>query len=124
MRKIIKNNLAFLLLVTFISVILCNITSCDKKDDNSDNNTEQLEFIDLSAESDTVFINSSTNVTATATGYDLSYNWASTGGIIYGSGAEVLFGTPNCTPGDKIISCSVKDGNNNSETKQITITVL
>ncbi len=111
----------------FCLLLLAVIMSCKKddngKNDNGDNGTP-LVFSELVAESDTIVSGTSTSITATATGYNLTYSWSATAGNILGSGHEVIYTTPPCVPGINQISCTIKDGNNKTETKNINIVVL
>lgn len=85
---------------------------------------KSLSFISLTAEDNTIEAGSNTAVKAVAFGYNLTYHWSTSVGAILKSGSEVLY---TCCPdfkGEAIITCTVKDGYGNSESKSVTITVI
>lgn len=108
-------------------IIFLSLPSCNKnEDDNTPIDTTQLplEYLSLEIEEDTLPLLATTNVTATATGYQLSYFWSATMGDILGSGKEIQYLAPNCTLGEQVISCKVQDGNGQSETKTVVIFIV
>ena len=118
-------NISIKVSVIFL-VFALMIISC-KNDDNDNGNGDgtPLIFSELKAESDTIYAGASTTITATATGYKLTYYWSATAGDIFVLGAgKIEYGTPPCILGVNTVTCTVKDGNNNSETKSIDIVVL
>ncbi len=106
----------------YASILIC----CDKNDDDHTNGSGKtpFEFTALEADADTIFLGSSTNIKAYASGFNLSYSWKATEGSILGSGQEITYTTSPCSVGTNTISCTVKDDNDNSETKSIQIVVL
>ena len=87
-------------------------------------NHKSLSFISLTAEDNTIDAGSNTAVKAVAFGYNLTYHWSTSVGAILKSGSEVLY---TCCPdfyGEAIITCTVKDGYDNSKSKSVTITVI
>jgi len=122
-QQIMKNKKVFSIFLLFAFVII-GLWACKKDNNNNGNNDIPLVFTSLTAESDTIFSGTSTSITATATGYNLTYSWSATAGNILGSGHEVIYTTPPCVPGINQITCTVKDGNNKTETKNINIVVL
>lgn len=85
---------------------------------------KSLSFISLTAENETIEAGSNTAVKAVAFGYNLTYHWSASVGAILKSGSEVLY---TCCPdfyGEVTITCTVKDGYDNSKTKTVTITVI
>jgi hypothetical protein len=104
-----------------LAVILL-FSSCNKEDDTGDP-SQPLIFSSLIAEKDTIAPGESTEITATATGYSITYKWSATAGDILGSGARVMYAASPCHAGSNRITCTVKDGNNKSAAKEIEIVV-
>lgn len=104
-----------MLVLMFFGLLL----SCKKENNNSVLNS----FISLEAESTTIGTGQSTGITATVDGTGVSFSWSATAGDIIGSGNQVTYIAPPCTPGSNIISCTASAANR-SETKTITIMVL
>ena len=102
--------------------VLFFIISCDKEDDPGDP-SELLIFSSLVAEKDTIIPGESTGITATASGYKLTFSWSATAGDILGSGAQVIYAASPCHAGRNQITCVVRDGNDKSATKEIDIVV-
>ena len=100
-------------------VIILNATSC--KDENND--IVLNSFISLTAENDTILTGQSTKITAVVDGENVTFQWSATAGDILGSGNEVNYVAPTCTPGTNHVSCTAT-ASNNSESKSITITVF
>jgi len=115
--KIIK---LLILLIIFVGTFC---TSCEKDDNNPDSDPEPLVFTCITADSDSILINTTTKVTAFATGYKLTYTWWATKGEIIGSGSSVNYAAPPCTPGSNTVSCTIKDGYNNYLTESVDIVV-
>jgi len=76
--KIIK-----LLTLLIISTAIF-ITSCEEEGDENNNGPEPLVFTSITAENDSILINTTTKVTAVASGYNLTYTWWATKGEIIG----------------------------------------
>lgn len=95
------------------------LLSCKKENNNSVLNA----FIKLEAENSTIATGQSTGITATVDGTGVSFSWSATAGDIIGSGNQVTYIAPPCTPGSNVITC-IASAANKSETKTITITVL
>lgn len=106
-------------LIVIISVCLFALIACKKKEDNSILNS----FISLTAEKDTLFTGQSTKITAVIDGENVSFKWTATAGDLLGSGSEVTYVAPTCTPGNNQVSCEASAANN-TETKSIIITVF
>jgi len=111
----------FFLSLTTLALLLTMAWACKKDNNNNNNDTTPLVFSELKADNDTIVGGTATNVRATATGSNLTYQWAASAGDILGSGALVQYAAPPCVVGSNQISCTVKDGNNNTQTKTITI---
>lgn len=115
-----KTILKYLLYFSFIAFAAAIIYSCDKNDGD---NPDAIQFTDLYAEEDTLFIADTTTITAVATGNGLSYIWSASKGDIDGFGSVVKYLSPPCQSGDFIVSCKVKDNANNTKTRTISIHV-
>jgi hypothetical protein len=110
--------------ITTLLLLLPFIVSCSKDNNGgSDDPDKPFIFSALIAEKDTIESGESTKITATATGYKINYYWAATAGDILGSGHEVLYTASPCQVGKNKITCTVCDGNNVSESKEIFIVV-
>jgi hypothetical protein len=116
-----KDYLRTVLLGISLSVLIISI-SCKKEDDPGDP-SQPLIFSSLVAGKDTIVPGESTEITATASGYKLTYSWSATAGDILGSGARVIYAASPCHAGTNQISCVVRDGNDKSATKEIDIVV-
>lgn len=104
-------------------VICCISCEDDKKNPSDEDPKQTLNFESLTAEKTTIEPGDQIRITANATGYLLSYQWSATAGDILGSGNEVVYAASPCHVGSNEISCTVKDGNNNSQTKTLIIHV-
>ena len=110
----------------FITGLLffCLLSACTKEEPSDNHNDDPIEFTSLIAGRHIIFIEDTTRITATATGYELAYFWSVDKGDILGSGKEITYvGTP-CTVGDNKIYCTVKSSNGKEETKHVVVTVL
>ena len=116
-----KDFLKTVLIGIGLSLLFISI-SCKKEDDPGDP-SQPLIFSSLVAGKDTIVPGESTEITATASGYKLTYSWSATAGDILGSGARVIYAASPCHAGTNQITCTVKDGNEKSETKEIDIVV-
>ncbi|MBN2610674.1 MAG: hypothetical protein JXB00_03880 [Bacteroidales bacterium] len=110
----------FYLLALLFTTLL--FVACDKNDDPG-NPGELLVFSSLQADKDTIFAGDYTNITAVATGYKIRFKWSKSAGDILGSGAQVVYAASKCQTGRNRITCTVNDGNNRSESKEIFIVV-
>jgi hypothetical protein len=116
--------------VNYLSPVLTGLSlitlfffiSCHKDDDHGDP-SRQLIFSSLQAEKDTILSGEATKISAVASGYKIEFFWSATSGDILGSGAQVLYAASPCHAGKNKIECTVKDGNDQSETKEIYVVV-
>jgi hypothetical protein len=110
--------------LTAIAFLLVSMISCtlDEGDDHGEPN-QPLVFTSLTAEKSTIAPGESTKITAVATGYRISYNWTKSAGDILGSGSQVVYAVSPCHLGTNKITCTVTDGKNASQSKEITIVV-
>jgi hypothetical protein len=107
-----------------LTILLFLLVSCTKDENGSSGDPEQkLVFSSLIAEKDNIDSGESTNIFATASGYRLTYNWAATAGDILGTGSKVVYAASPCQIGKNKITCTVRDGNNASQSKEIFIVV-
>ncbi|MBI3502327.1 MAG: hypothetical protein HY063_11085 [Bacteroidetes bacterium] len=104
------------------------VISCKKKKQEAP--TVPLSYTSLKAQKDTIFVGNSIQITATATGDNITYSWAlttnpqggSSMGDIIGGGATITYGTSPCCSGWNTITCKVSDGAS-SQSKSVTIVV-
>jgi len=105
-------------------LLLIAVASCNKDDNGGSGDPDQpFVFSSLNAEKDTIESGQSTKVFAVATGYRLNYYWSASAGDILGSGNEVVYTASPCNAGKNKITCTVRDGNNASRSKEIFIVV-
>lgn len=104
----------FILIIGFILIMI----SC-KKSEVPTNSGTQFKFISLIAKDTIIKINGITSITANAQGDGLTYQWTANYGTFIGSGSTVQWTV--CHADKFIITCKVKDQNNNSDTKNVTI---
>jgi hypothetical protein len=114
-----------LIIIGIFFLFIIFIIDC-KKDTSQSTNSSSL-ALTLKSKKDSVALGLSDTVTATVTGASgaVSYFWSvNTSNGIQGGGHQVAFWAL-CTscPGPNVITCLAKDANNNSATKNITITV-
>jgi len=108
----------------FIFILsLLSLTACTKDNDDSGDPAQPLIFASLTAEKSTITAGESIKVTADATGYKLTYKWSATAGDILGAGKEIVYAVSPCHAGTNKITCTVTDGNNASQTREIFIVV-
>ena len=105
-------------------LFLLFFSSCTKEEPPENHDDDPIEFISLTAGRDTIFIEDTTQITATASGYELTYIWSVEKGDILGSGNSVTYVATPCTVGDNPIICTVKSSNGKEETKNVIVTVL
>lgn len=103
-------------------ILLLLFSSCEKNNDPGDP-SQPLIFSSLDAKRDTISPGDTTRITAVASGYKITYNWSASAGDILNSGAEVIYAALPCQTGKNRVTCTVKDGNEQSETKEIYIVV-
>jgi hypothetical protein len=109
---------------TLILLLLFVLTACSKEE-NGDivDPGQSLLFSSLTAEKYTISPGESTKITAIATGYMLEYKWSASAGNILNSGSIVTYAASPCNTGTNKIICTVTDGNNVSQSKEVSIVV-
>jgi hypothetical protein len=120
-RPNICENMRHLLLTLLIAQLI--FISCENESKTEDDPGQKLIFQSLTAEKDTIEAGETTQVTAIASGYQLSYYWSASAGDILGSGSKILYASSPCNAGKNQITCKVKDGNNQEQAKTISIVV-
>lgn len=105
--------------VTFILLCVIFMFSCKKDDNSISQDPTPFSYTSLTTADSLIVINGTTQVTAVASGDDLTYTWTYTAGAIIGSGAIVDYTV--CHSGTFKVSCEVKDKYDHSETKYVTI---
>jgi hypothetical protein len=120
MNKKTQNKITLLTAILFLTVLLLSSMGCEPDDPCSG---EPLSFQSLTVAEDTIEAGAYVDVVAVAEGCRLSYHWSVTAGSILGSGPEVIFAASPCSVGDNVITCTVKDGNDQSETKTVGVVV-
>ncbi len=107
--------------------VICAIallTQCDKSDPGGEGKDDPLVFTGLTAARDTIFTEDTTRLSAAASGYNITYSWWVEKGDLIGSGPEIIFVATPCTVGNNPITCTVTDGNQQSKSLVVTVTVL
>jgi len=104
-----------------LSGILINLWACDDKPPVEE---QPLVFSTLKASRYSILAGDTTRIQATASGYAITYHWQVEKGDLLGSGTEVIYVATPCTIGENPISCTVIDGYNRQESKQVVITVF
>jgi len=109
-----------------ILMIALFLASCETEDvyvPEGNNGNNPLVFYSLTTDKDTLRGGEIAKITARATGYTLSFAWSATAGTILGSGNEVNYAACSCQSGKNIITCTVTDRSNNSESREVSIFV-
>jgi hypothetical protein len=91
--------------------------------DDHHQDANNLSFTSLKAEKGLIGTKEETEVTATATGKDLQYNWKASAGKLLGQGHKVIFAGSHCCMGENKITCTVTDTDGNTLSKVVTIKV-
>jgi len=110
-------------------ILLCLLlfmlfSRCGKEEPPDQHENDPVEFISLITGRDVIFTEDTTRISATATGYELSYLWSVEKGDLLGSGPEITFVATPCTVGGNEIFCTVKSSNGKEKTKSVVVTVL
>jgi hypothetical protein len=122
--KNIENKLVLVLMLICISFYACDDN--DNPPNGDDNNNEEpipLVFDSLTADKDTILAGEAVEITAIASGKEISYSWEASSGNILGSGSTITLTTPPCIPDEITVSCRVTDDYDESDSKSIVIVV-
>ncbi len=95
--------------------------SCKKKESKKSGD-KLFTFNSLSSNTDSLKQGNVTNIIATVSG-SVTYSWSVTAGDVFGNGNNVLFGASTCCVGNHVITCTVKDANDNTESKSVNVFV-
>src|ERR1700756_3109910 len=102
MKKVIYYSLFFLLVISF---------SCKKSSKSTTKpSTTPLSFTGITASDNPVKQSTVSNLTANATGSNLTYSWSASHGDLFGSGSTVMYSTAPCCVGTHTVTCIVSDG--------------
>ena len=96
--------------------------ACSKTDNSATGDSSALKFEKLIATDTMMKVNALTTISAIASGDGLSYTWTAPYGTFIGSGSSVQWTV--CHSDRFSISCEVRDKNNNSQVKSITIRTI
>ena len=111
------------LVIIFTLLISVFFISCKKKDKKSANTEKTYSFDNLKVDHDSIAQGNVTNITANVSGSSVTYAWSASAGDIFNSGKTVLFGASTCCTGNHTITCTVKDANENTESKSVIVKV-
>lgn len=108
--------------LTILFLLLAVSFSCKKKKPDPvviPGSDTGIEFISLLAAKDTLVVGEQTDITATANGNGLTYQWEAPIGILSGEGKTIQFTA--CCSGDHPVTCKIKDSEGNASEKTINI---
>lgn len=97
--------------------------ACETEIETEPETRTKLDFQSLKADKETLVAGETTGVKATATGYELTYSWSASSGVIHGSGSRVTFESVAGNCGGSRVTCQVKDGHDAYDSKTIVILV-
>lgn len=100
-------------------VMIAALAACHKSSTTPDNSSAALKFNSLIANDTVIKVDEITTLIATASGEELTYTWTCDFGTFIGSGNTVQWTV--CHADNFTINCTVKDKNNNTESKAIII---
>lgn len=109
-------------IAAILVIILFIFANCKKEEKTADSSAKLFTFNSLKADQNSIKQGDVTNISAEVTG-DVTFEWSATSGDVFGSGKVVLFGASTCCVGNHDITCTVKDKNNNSESKTVSVIV-
>ncbi|OGU38704.1 MAG: hypothetical protein A2X61_09345 [Ignavibacteria bacterium GWB2_35_12] len=103
----------------FALLAMLTLVSCKKEENVL--NPKTFTFVSLTATKSEIAINEVTDITATATGENLTYGWSCSEGAIFDDGPDVKFSI--CHSTRVRVTCTVSDASGNSESKDIYIQI-
>ncbi len=104
----------------FALALISALAACSKSSTPTpDNPAATFKFSSLVAKDTVIKVNDVTTITANATGDGLTYTWTADFGTFIGSGNTVQWTV--CHEDVFTITCSVKDKNNHSDSKNVII---
>lgn len=107
-----------------LAIFFALLSSCSKdENDDFENPDQPFIFTSLKTEKDTITSGETTKIFAIASGYKLTYNWAASAGDILGTGNSIIYAASPCHAGRNKITCTINDGNNASQSKELFIVV-
>ena len=110
--------------LTIALLLIFSLTFCSKEENGNNGDPNQpLVFSSLTAEKNSISSGETTKITAVATGYMIVYKWSATAGDILGSGKSVVYAASPCHSGSNKVTCTVTDGNNVSQSREVLIEV-
>ena len=110
------------LFTLFAMAALVIVFACGKSSTTPSNNSTSLKFENLVANDTVLKVNGVTSITAQVQGDGLTYTWTASYGTFIGSGAKVQWTV--CHSEKFTITCTVKDKNNKSDSKSVTIRTI
>ncbi|MCL5990734.1 MAG: hypothetical protein M1419_01350 [Bacteroidetes bacterium] len=106
-------------ILLFVFIIMLTLVGCKKEENVL--NPKTFTFISLTATKSEIALNEFTDITATATGENLTYSWSCSEGAIFDNGPKVQFSICHATT--VRVTCTVSDQSGNSESKDISIKI-
>ena len=106
----------------FAIVTMVVIFACSKSSTTPSNGSTTLKFENLVANDTVLKVNGVTSITAQAQGDGLTYTWTASYGTFIGSGAKVQWTV--CHSDKFVITCTVKDKSNKTDSKSVTIRTI
>ncbi|MBI5323778.1 MAG: hypothetical protein HZB41_00580 [Ignavibacteriae bacterium] len=101
------------------SLLIITLIGCKKEENVL--NPKSFTFVSLTTTKSEINLNEFTDITATATGDNLTYSWTCSEGAIFDNGPKVQFSICHATT--VRITCTVSDASGYSESKDINIKI-
>ncbi|MEI6900365.1 MAG: hypothetical protein WCL00_10845 [Bacteroidota bacterium] len=110
------------LFTLFVMTAMVFAFACSKSSTTPSNGSTTLKFENLVANDTVLKVNGVTTITAQAQGDGLTYTWTEGYGTFIGSGAKVQWTV--CHSDKFVITCTIKDKYNKSDSKSVTIRTI